>query len=45
MLAAAGLEDNQLPVAHIWFGVLALAVFLVLLAVTMTIGKGRPDRK
>ena len=45
MLAAAGLEEHDLPVANIWFGILALVILLVLLAVTLTIGKGRPDRK
>ncbi len=45
MLAAAGLEENELAVASIWFGIVALVILLLLLAVTMTIGKGRPDRK
>jgi hypothetical protein len=33
---------NELPVEPVWFGVVALALLMVLLAVTLIFGKGRP---
>lgn len=44
MLAAAGLVENELPFPNVVFGVIALVALLLLLAITMAIGKGRPDR-
>jgi hypothetical protein len=33
---------NELPVEPIWFGITALVLLVVLLAVTLIFGKGRP---
>ncbi len=33
---------NELPIEPIWFGVGALVLLMVLLAVTLIFGKGRP---
>jgi hypothetical protein len=33
---------NELPVEPVWFGVAALVLLMVLLAITLIFGKGRP---